>query len=373
MPVLTYDIDKDRRDIEVADDILRLVPDANPFLVVLSRARKKAVKSAEYKWFDEEPGSYWTQINNAAGYAAGVTDLVVDDAAIFAAKDVVKCARTGEVMFVTAVSTTTNTVSVLRGYGTTGAAAMLDNDWLVRLGNAMEENSDVPAVKTGQPSKNYNYTQIFRTPFDQSMTSEAEDLKTSETERTRLRRNKSMEHRMDLERALLFGERKEDVTNKRRMTGGLFSFITSNNYDSGGALTEAKFEEYCEMLFTYGSKTKLFLCSPKVGSDINQFAAGKIQTRSGESTYGLRLREYQSFHGTLYLATTRVFEKDYAKMGLGIDMDYVWYRPLRGRDTKLRTNIQAPGLDGWQDEYLTEAGLEVRLEKVHGILSNATA
>jgi hypothetical protein len=54
-------------------------------------------------------------------------------------------------------------------------------------------------------------------------------------------------------------------------------------------------------------------------------------------------------------------------------MDYVWYRPLRGRDTKLRTNIQAPGLDGWQDEYLTEAGLEVRLEKVHGILSNATA
>src|SRR5690606_40300328 len=85
----------------------------------------------------------------------------------------------------------------------------------------MEEFSSAPETKVAQPVKEYNYTQIFRRPFDQSMTSEREALRTSETERARLRRDQALEHRLDIERALLFGERKEDVANKRRMTGGL--------------------------------------------------------------------------------------------------------------------------------------------------------
>ena len=53
-----------------------------------------------------------------------------------------------------------------------------------RMGNAMEEFSNARETKINHPVKNYNYTQIFRTPFDQSMTSEAEAVVTSEKERT---------------------------------------------------------------------------------------------------------------------------------------------------------------------------------------------
>jgi hypothetical protein len=370
-PILTYTIDRERRDIDVAGDIARLVPDASPFTVILMRAKKKPTQTAEFAWYDEEPGGYQTLINNAAGYTATDTSLVVDDGTIFAPKDIIKVPRTGEVMFVSAVST--NTITVVRGYGTTVAAALVDDDPLLRLGNAMEENSSAPLAKLKQPSKGFNYTQIFRTVFDQSMTSASESLKTNETERNRLRKSKALDHRLDLERAILFGERKEDTANKRRTTGGLLSFITSNVKDAQGTLTEDEFEDFCEMLFAYGSGRKLLVCSSKVISVINRFGRDKLQTQSGESTYGIRMNQYTSAHGDLYIVKSRALDGPYSGYAIGVDMDYIAYRPLAGRDTTLKTNIQNNDVDGWMDEYLTEAGLEVRLEKTHAILKGVTS
>lgn len=368
-PVTTYGIDRDRRDIDVSKEIARLIPDANPFLVILMRARKRPTKTAEFYWYDSEPGAWWTQADGGVDDSA--TQIVVDDPTIFRTKDIIKVPRTGEVMFVTAVNEATKTVTVVRGYGVTTPAAINDNDWLLRLGNAMEEFSRAPEPKVAQPVKEYNYTQIFRRPFDQSMTSEREALKTNETERNRLRRDQALEHRLDIERALLFGERKEDVANKRRMTGGLLQFIKTKHYDAGSNLTEDKFEEFCEMLFQHGTQRKLLVCSYRVGSIINKFARERIETRSGEETYGIRLKQYKSFHGDLYIVPSRTLEKEYQGLAFGVDMDYIEYRPLNGRDTTLKTNIQLPDEDGWRDEYITEVGLSVRLEKVHAVLENA--
>jgi len=368
-PVYTYSIDRERRDIDVSRDIARLIPDANPFLVILARARKRPTQTAEFMWWDSEPGGWWTQVNGAHDESA--TTITVDDATLFRARDIIKVPRTGEVMFVTAHDEVNNTVTVIRGYGGTTPVALNDNDWLLRLGNAMEEFSRAPEPKIAQPVKNFNYTQIFRRPFDQSMTSSREALKTSEDERTRLRRDQALEHRLDIERALLFGERYEDPANKRRTTGGLLSFIKTKHYDAGGSLNEDKFEEFCEMLFQHGSNRKLLVCSYRVGSIINKFARDRIDTRSGEETYGIRLKQYRSFHGDLYIVPSRTLEKEYQGLAFGVDMDYIYYRPLNGRDTTLRTNIQENDADGWRDEYLTEVGLEVRLEKVHAVLENA--
>lgn len=368
-PVYTYGVDRGRRDIDVAKDIARLVPDANPFLSILQRAKKSVTQTAEFYWYDSEPGAWWTKLTAAATDTD--TEIEVSDATIFRPWDVIKVPRTGEVMRVTAVDEANKKVTVVRGQGTSSTAALTSDDWLMRLGNAMQEFSRAPESKIAHPVKEYNYTQIFRRPFDQSMTSEREALKTSETERNRLRRDQALEHKLDIERAMLFGERREDVANKLRMTGGLLSFISTNHMDVTGTLTEDKFEEFCEMLFANGSSKKLLICSYRVGSIINRFAKDKIQTRSGESTYGIRLKTYESFHGDLMIVPSRTLEKDYLGLAFGVDMDYVQYRPLRGRDTTLRTNIQENDADGWRDEYLTEVGLQVRLEKVHAVLHNA--
>jgi hypothetical protein len=62
----------------------------------------------------------------------------------------------------------------------------------------------------------------------------------------------------------------------------------------------------------------------------------------------------------------------YGGYAAAIDMANVGYRYLNGRDTSLKTNIQANDVDGRRDEYLTEAGLEVKLPKTHGLLTGVT-
>jgi hypothetical protein len=374
-PIYTATIDDDRRDIDVADDIAQLVPEATPFTIIMMQARKKASNTAKFVWYDTEPGGWWTQINHGGGYTDSETDLVVDDATLFREKDIIKVPDTDEVMLVQSVNEDTNTITVERGYGTTSADSLDDNDYMLRMGNAMEESSVSPDPKVTQPTEYYNYTQIFRRPFTQSATSAAESLRTSMDERTRLRQEQAIEHKMDIERAILFGERKKDVAastnNVRRMTGGLLSYITTNVYDASSAFDEDKLEEFCEMLFQYGSDNKLLICSRRVGSNINKFARDNIRTVSGDDTYGLRLKQFESFHGDLYIVPTQTFENSYQGLAIGVDMDNVSYRPLRTRDTTLRTNIQDDEVDGWKDEYLTEVGIEVRQEKVHAVLQNA--
>ena len=112
---------------------------------------------------------------------------------------------------------------------------------LMRMGNAMEEFSRAPESRILQPVKGDNYTQIFRRAFDQSMTSNAERLKTKETERNRLRVDQAIEHRLDIERAMLFGEKKQDATAARQTTGGLLSFIKDNKFTSATAFDEDVF------------------------------------------------------------------------------------------------------------------------------------
>jgi len=314
--------------------------------------------------------SDWTQINNVGGYAAGATDIVVDNATVFQPKDIAKIPRTGEIMFVTAVNTTTNTLTVVRGYGETAAAAINDDDYILCLGNAMEERSDVPAEKLLQPSKLYNHCGIIRTPFGGSGTVLAEQQITNEQERARLTRDKSLDHRLAMERQLLFGERKEDATNKRRMSRGLEKFIVTNVYDAGGTVTETEFDQQvCEKVFKYGTRRKVLIASDRMVSIINGFAKEKLQVSQGAKQYGLELMEYVSPHGRLVIAPSKTLEQYYAYHSFIVDMKYIAYRPLR--DTTLRRNIHNPGIDGFMDEYLTEFGLEVKVEKAHMMIKNA--
>ena len=384
-PVTTYNIDSDRRDIDVSSDIAQLMPEATPFLTILMRARKIPVNSMEFIWYDEEEQVWWTKLS--ASYAAGTAHtegtIEVADASFIRPKDLVKNASTGEIMYVK--SKTDNTLTVERGYGyddnassgTDAVASTGADDNIMRMSNAMEENSNAPETHATQPNKLFNYVQTFRTPFDSSMANQIEGKRAGTDTRTRLSKIKAVEHRIDLEKQMMFGERYEDIANKRRMTGGLMQFIKSNAYDVGttnsGELTEAEFENFCEMGFNWGSKRKLFLTSPRIGSIINQFGASRIETTSGEETYGMRLRRLISFHGDVIIATTKLFEKDYANTGLLLDIENIDYRPAGGNDSKLRKNIQANDKLGWKDEYLTMAGLRVRLEKTHSVLTGVTS
>lgn len=366
MPVTTWDIDRERREIDVSRDIARYLPNANPFTVILMRARKRELSDPEFVWYDEEPFGYWAQATAAA--TAADTNLQVSDASVFAANDVVRVTSTDEILFVTASNPSTNSITVVRGYAGSTPAAINANDWLLVIGNAMEERSRAPAEKIRQPNKHFNYAQIFRTPFGGSGTQAASRLRTSENERTRLRRSKAIDHRLAIERALLFGKRSEDPTGRRRTTGGLLEFIQTNVFDMGGTMTESAFEEALEEPFQTGNGRKLLVASARFITAINRFAREKLRVEVGAQTYGVRMAVYLSGHGELRIVPSRAFEKAYQGWAVLVDMDYIWYRPLR--DTVLKTNIQANDEDGWMDEYFTEAGLQVELEKAHAVFKN---
>lgn len=372
MSVTTFDVDNQRRDLDVSRIISQLTPDDSGLAVILMNARKKATATAEFYHFEDDVNAYWTQVNNSSGYNDSATEIVVDDETIFKPKDLIKNVRTGEQMLITEVTASGHKIKVIRGYGSTSAAAINDDDWIVRLGNAMEENSSAPESNIKQPTKVVNYTQIVRTPFDASMTDAAESRVTV-GERVRLRRQKALEHRLAIERICLFGEKKEDTTNKRRTTGGILSHITTNVYDATGILTENEFETcFCEPLFRYGSSSKILVASSRLVSVINQFAAGKLQIVPKDKTYGVQITRYLSAHGELNIVKSKTLEKGYAGWGVGIDPENIFYRPLQGRDTKLKANIQNNDVDGWKDEYLTEFGMQVKLEKTHAVIKGVT-
>lgn len=190
-------------------------------------------------------------------------------------------------------------------------------------------------------------------------------------------KKKGIEHIVDIARSFYFGELKQDTTgtHPRRSTKGLLSFLNQNNYDASGALTQSEFDQsVCEVAFKYGSSEKLMLASARVLSVINGWALGKLEISQGETTFGLAVTKYVSPFGILNIVYEPLFEGAiYGGYAAIVDVDNVKYRPLKGRDTSLRTNIQAADVDGRTDEYLTEAGLELKLPKTHALLTGVTS
>lgn len=380
----TYNIDTERRDIDVSKEISMLVPEATPFLTILMRARKVPVNSTEFTWYDEGAPNWYAQVVGA--FTANDTNIVLDDVTFIRPKDLLLVTRTNEILYVTGKDQQNNTITVRRqaSYDSnfqtgTQAAALQDGDYIMRLGNAMEENSNAPESYVTQPGKYFNYVQTVRTPVEGSFETEHERTTAGGNERIRLRKQKAIEHRIDIQKIAIWGERREDVQSRLKFTGGIVQFITTNAYDVGqannGTLTEGVLEDICEMAFTYNRRDgepKLLLTSRKVASIINQFAVGKIQTTSQEETYGMRLKKYLSFHGDLIIIPSRLFENDHEGSGLILDMPNIDYMPFAGMDTTLRTNIQENDRLGWKDEYVTMFGMRVRNQETHTVITGIT-
>ena len=143
-PIVTTTIDRDRLAIDCSKTITQLIPQADPYAVILMKARKEATDTPEFIWYDDEPVGWWTQIDDASisDSDADTETLKVKDASLFAVHDIIKVPRTGEIMRVTesTSSGSTQQIKVVRGYGTTAAAELKNEDWLMLTAPAMEQN-----------------------------------------------------------------------------------------------------------------------------------------------------------------------------------------------------------------------------------------
>lgn len=382
----TGNIETAQRKVDMANTIYLLQPEETPFATLVRRLSKRATINPVFDWLEDEAVPYVDAINNGAGYLSTDTAIVVDNGGYFAANDIVKVFRTGETMRVTGVAT--NTLTVTRSWGATAAAALLDNDVLMIMGPAYAEGAGKGAARMTKKVKKTNYTQIFRQPIKLTGTLEASGLYGTSSERSFQRAKKAKEHNWAIERAFFFGEKNEDLSGDPiRSTGGLHEFITTNvtSLANDAALTLAALDLHLESLFAYGSGERWAFVSPHMASVINALGQAKLQIqqhevgRAGDVKFGLHVTDYLSPFGIVHFVMAKML-KDFVaattpfiagKVMYSLDFDPedgVAYRFLSGRDTSLRTNIQANDVDAWEDEYLTECGLQVAQERKHGRL-----
>lgn len=362
-----------RLDINCDKEIMELYPNADPFIVLLNKARKKPVDSIRFEWYDSRPMAWWTAINNGAGYADNAVSMVVDDSSVIPVGAIIKIPRTGEEIYVGANNTGTNTISSLvRAVGSTAAAAINDNDDIMVMPNAMADGYTTPGAVSTQPDNAYNYVQTLSTPVNLSEQAEDVAKRAGGSERDRLRREALFQHRTGMERISIFGERAKPTLNSKVVykTGGINSFISSNVFNLGGAvLTEYDLDDMCEQVFRTGSDTKVLVCGGLMKTAITRFGKERVVVSEKAKSYGLSLYEYQAAcGGTLMIAKSQTFNNYYAGWGTIVDVKNVRLRQFN--PTRLRPNQQQGTSHEFIDEYQTEFGMEIRLQETHGLIKN---
>ena len=380
--------------VNVVDKIFLLEPNKHPLVTLLtnvgkvydgkswqgSSLLKMATGNPEFGWFEDYYGGRYAKVSGSVAAGATSADVVgagSSSAYIFTPGDLVKNARTGEVVLVSSV-TDGNTIAITRSFGATADQAMVDGDGLYIIGNVNEENASARNVNTTRSSKQTNYTQIFRTTIAVSDTEKNAELYGG-PDLPYLRAKKATEHALDIERAFWFGEKASSTgTNghPKRSTGGILEFIEGGNsyvQNQGGVLTAPDFNTFLREGFTYGDSTKTLFAGGLVLQALNEIARGQIQTKVGDKTYGMKISEWITPFGTINIVHQSLFVEDYAGYAFLLDMECFKYRYMNNRDTKLRTNIQAPDVDGQIDEYITECGLQRMQAPRHALLKGVTA
>lgn len=370
----TSNVLADRRVIDISKKIDVLEPDSAPLVQLTKKLGKRVAINPKFNWMEEESLDRVDAVNYSTGYTAGATSIAVDTGTLFRAGDVVKDINTGEQLLVTAVST--NDLTVTRAFGTTSATTITDNDVLLIIGSAYEEGATKGTPKVGDQTEKTNYTQIFRTPFGITATADASEMYGGKDLKHQ-RMMQLIEHQKDIERAFWFGEPKEITsgTHPRRATGGVDYWISTNLTDGGGTLTEIEFETFLRTGFRYGSKVKWLFASPIVVAAVNFWAKGALRLAPKDKTYGLSVMQWVSPFGLVNIVLQNIFTETTTYSGYAylLDMEGKEYRYLTGRDTRLKTNIQANDADSEEDEYISECGLEHRQEKKDALLYNVTS
>jgi hypothetical protein len=356
--------------VDMSEKITILKPASTPLTVLSSKMNTAPCSNYRYDWMEDSLMARWTT-------SVGVT-LVGDVAITVAAgtgtlvgvNDLIKVAATGEVLRVTAI--VGDVLTITRSWGVTAAAEIPAGSQLLIIGNAMMQGSGRAPEQYNQLTPQFNYTQIFKTGFSVTNTLEATKLYGG-SELNRLRAKKAEEHQMSKEYAFLFGERALNVAGAQPIssTGGVLQFIAGSTANASRALagaTEAHVDAWVENIFAFGSKKKVWLCSSRIITFVNSIAKGRLDLvqANNDSTYGLDIVSYRTPHGTLQMIHHPLFVGGYAGLSIALDMEEVAYKPLKGRDTKYETNIQNNDEDGQRDQYITEAGIEVRQPQKHG-------
>jgi len=396
----TGDWGTDERPKNFRESILRRNPNGTaPIFALMARVGKESTDDPEFSWWDEPNDLLRLQVNGALG--SGDTLVSVDsgdpstsdpgarwglathlvpgdlllvepaaDAAVY----------NHEIVTVTAVHSTTQ-FSVSRGSAGTSAASISNDAFLVKIGTAFGEGTGAPQSASRNPIKYFNYTQIFKTTYEITGTAEKTRTRTGDpVEQDKIR--KMWDHSRDIEMAMLFGQKSETTGpngKPLRTTAGLRSFIpaatttilTANWTIANSAGAGNNFLDAIKPVFDFDSRAgdeRIIFAGNNALNRFNQaihkgsgVGATTIDFKGNEKVYGMNFMRFTLPQGTVFIKSHPLLNRHalYQNSMFVMDFSAIKYRPMAGRDTKSKDNIQNQDEDLRRGEWKTEAGLEI--------------
>ncbi len=264
------------------------------------------------------------------------------------------------------------------------------------VGSAFAEGSQDPESWHDEFYNREGYCQIFKTSVPLfSGTALATRYRGVNNEYMRVYQEKLMEHKMDLEHAMLFGIGTDDSTSTGpvRRTWGIVPYTEAYGKVKTFTYADASYDTFIDAMEDVfspesgNSGEKLVLASRKVLSYFNKLGGSSFlgntmalnsQVGSGldiqnvQGEFGHLVTRISTLYGNLNLVMEPLFRGAYENTAIMVDLNNVSYRPLVGngvsRDTQIITNVQNRDVDGRKDMILTEAGLEIQLPETHTVL-----
>lgn len=354
-----------------------------PLNALLSMAQSESTDDPKFNHFrDELPARVLVSSAIDASSATTLTLTNITDNAFAVTNTLLLNTRTNEIVRCTASGTATTAVVSRGAAGSTAAATGVGDKWVI-IGSVDAEGGGKPTAVSFDPTTDYNYTQIFKTGIGLTNTQKATYLRTGDKEQEMVTKALKL-HMADIERSMFWGKRFEEngsTAAPRRYTGGLFNMITNvtdaaTGFTTANTITENEFDRLLiESIFAWGGKQKLAICGPRVISNLQKIAKSRWQPTQVDGTYGVSMTGYSTFAGDLNVIMHPMFRQipGFESTMLVLDLPYVKYRYMEGRDTQLKRDIQAPDADGTEHYYMTECGLELLQGRPHTIIKNWSA
>lgn len=381
----------DERPKNFREMILWLNPNGSaPLLALTSKMPKSTTNDPEFAWWEETMSIIRLQLNDGTNMNSSDTVFVVNNGLNGCTAQDLKVgdlllveegAETNsyayEIVQVTAITSATQ-FSASRGAANSTAASITDDSWFTKIGSAYEEGSAQAAATSRNPTKFYNYTQIFKDTYSITKTALATNARTGDVEKNDKKR-KVFDHSTAIEMAALFGKRYETTGSNSlplRYTGGLMHFLGSvsatTRIDVATAMSGATgintLIDTIVDVFDYsgggntGGDERIAFVGNTAMTAISKaaVAAGTVMFGEVVKVYGMNVTKLVIPQGTFYIKTHPLMNQHprYTSAMFIIDPPGVKYRPLQGRDTKSEDNTQTPGDDAKKGQWITEAGFE---------------
>ncbi len=367
---------------EIAEDVSDIIsivsPHETPLLDHLGDPAR-AASSTVHEWLEDSLLPNTDVVNDQSiGDPVNETAFTVANGDRFRVGDQVKIDGASEVMLVVAV--TGNTVGVVRQYGGTPPANLVDGAELTILGHAALEGDDAPDPRFTNRVRKQNYTQIFTSAVEVSGSQLAAQTIALADEMDYQKQERLRELLRDLENCVINGVAASttpqgDATTRRTMRG-IIASIATNQFTPGTGpipdgdgpgmdlLNEPMLNAALRAVWEQSSaRIDTIVCGGFQKRRINEFNAAS-QRFADEDRFRQMVDVYESDFGICRVILSRWVPRDAMLLLDGSRLDVL---PLAGRSFHFKP-LASTG-DAESGQVIGEYTMEVRNEEAHALVT----